>query len=106
MGMDGEEKHSSRRRLKDGSDQPFAVGDMVKLRDSSKREHHHVPTRINESADLWPDPYSRSGWLTVPTQRLEADDTAIILEIHEVSYRVLTSKGHLGWVETWDLEKV
>lgn len=77
---------------------------MVRLRARSKRIHQRVPTSINDSLDLWPDPYSRSGWLTVPTQRMDVDDVAVIVEIHEVSYRVLTGKGHLGWVETWDVE--
>lgn len=86
---------------------PFLTGDMVSLRnDVSKKRHVRTPAYINDSVDLWPDPHSRAGWLTVPSHRFDKEDVAIILECYDSSCRVLTSKGHVGWLETWDIQKL
>ena len=103
--MDVNEEPGDTLEVSQGPDRPFSVGDLVRLRGRSMRVHQRVPTSITDSQDLWPDPYSRSGWLSIPTNKMDPEDVALIVEQHENSYKVITAKGHIGWLETWDIEK-
>lgn len=77
----------------------FDTGDLVKFRRIDTSDPDPMSTLIA----LWDSPsnYGQSECIWVRVNNL-----AIVIDHVETSYRVITTVGNTGWVDTWDLEHV
>ena len=78
----------------------FRVGDLVKFRRLDSEQANAITALV----PMWPAPpeYEASNCIWVPCTSL-----GVVLDvIGGSSFKIITSFGDVGWVDTWDLEPV